>query len=180
MSRCIQECDLLTVNLYYRSTDMLCDTAGLSVCNISFTDGIKQRGLTMVYMSHYTDNRSTLYHVLCSLLIFLKEFFDNIHLNLLLAHNVELDGNVFCLLVADLLIKCNNLTLQEQLLDNNRRLHLHLICQIFNSQNLRDCNYLDLLYRLFLLLRLDESAGFILVLDFNVFIESVLLGSLVL
>ena len=32
MSGCIQECDLLSANLYYRSTDMLCDTTSLTLC----------------------------------------------------------------------------------------------------------------------------------------------------
>ena len=57
MSRCIQECDLLSANLYYRSTDMLCDTAGFSTCYICLTDCIQKRCFTMVNVPHNTDYR---------------------------------------------------------------------------------------------------------------------------
>ena len=42
MSRCIEECDLLTVYPYNIRTDMLRDSAGLMLRYIGLTDGIKK------------------------------------------------------------------------------------------------------------------------------------------
>ena len=41
MSRCVEECDLFSVNLNNRCTDVLCDTTGLTTCYITVTDCIQ-------------------------------------------------------------------------------------------------------------------------------------------
>ena len=69
VTRCIKEDDLLAVDLDLGSTDVLCDTAGLACSNISITDSIEERCLTMVYVAHYSDNRRTrLEFALCILM----------------------------------------------------------------------------------------------------------------
>ena len=42
VSRCIQEYDLLSVDLDLGSTDVLGDTAGLACCNVCISDGVEQ------------------------------------------------------------------------------------------------------------------------------------------
>ena len=57
MSRCIKESDLLSVDINYISTDMLCDSTSLASCYVCLTDCIQKRSFTMVNVSHYTDYR---------------------------------------------------------------------------------------------------------------------------
>ena len=64
MTRCIKECDALSVDVDNRCSDMLCDSAGLSVCYIRVTDCIEEGSLTMVNVSHNADNRWTFFHLL--------------------------------------------------------------------------------------------------------------------
>ena len=59
MSRCIKECDLLSVDGYHRSTNMLCDPACLSVCHTGRTDCIQKGCFTVVNVTHNTYNRWT-------------------------------------------------------------------------------------------------------------------------
>src|SRR5574344_767538 len=59
MTRSIKECDTASIlKLNIVCTDMLCDTSGLTGDNISLTDRVKQRSLTMVNMSHYSNDWS--------------------------------------------------------------------------------------------------------------------------
>ena len=62
MTRCIQECNLLTVIIYHISTDMLCDATGLTGNYICLTNRVKQRCFTMIDMTHNADNWRTFYH----------------------------------------------------------------------------------------------------------------------
>src|SRR5699024_2333323 len=57
MSRGIQKCDLLSVNVYHISSDMLSDSSGLPVCYMSLTDAVQKRCFTMIYMTHNADYR---------------------------------------------------------------------------------------------------------------------------
>ena len=57
VTRCIEEYDLLAVDLDLGSTDVLCDSSGFSGGNVRVTDSIEQRSLTMVYMAHYCNDR---------------------------------------------------------------------------------------------------------------------------
>ena len=136
----------------------------------------------MVNVTHNADNRRSSLQILFLLLILLQKLLDHIYLDLLLTDNIIINGNVLSFLVGDLCINSHNLSLQEQLLDDRRRLQLHLIRQILNRKGFRQSDHLDLLLRLFLLfLRLDKSAGFVLILQcsFVLFVHEVLLGLLV-
>ena len=59
VSRCIKKYDLLSVDFDFGSTDVLCDTAGLACCNVGVADGVQKRSLTVVYVTHYGDDRRT-------------------------------------------------------------------------------------------------------------------------
>ena len=145
MSGSIKEGYLLISNLNNICTDVLGDTARLTVNNICLPYAVKKGGLTMVNVSHYTDNGRTLNHLACILFIFLKKFLYNIDNNFLLTQDIKLDSYLFCLLVAYLLINGNYLALQEQLLNDDRRLHLHLIGKILDGKRLGKGDDLDLL-----------------------------------
>ena len=132
----------------------------------------------MVNVTHNADNRRSSLQILFLLLILLQKLLDHIYLDLLLTDNIIINGNVLSFLVGDLCINSHNLSLQEQLLDDHRRLQLHLIRQILNRKGFRQGDHLDLFLRLFLLfLRLDKSAGFVLILQcsFVLFVHEVLL-----
>ena len=70
MSRSIQECDLLSVDFYNISTDVLCDTAGLTVDDICMTDCIQKGSFTVVNVTHNADYRRTFLHLLFVLFFF--------------------------------------------------------------------------------------------------------------
>ncbi len=55
MSGSIEECDVLTVYVYLISTDVLSDSAGFSCGNVSVSDAVEDRGLTVVNVSHNYD-----------------------------------------------------------------------------------------------------------------------------
>ena len=64
MTRCIEECDLLSVVLNNIGTDVLCDTACLSGGYVCLADRIKKRSFTVIDMTHYADDRRSRNHVL--------------------------------------------------------------------------------------------------------------------
>ena len=159
MSRCIQEGDLLAVLLNHIGADMLGDSSGLLCRHIRLADGIEKGGLSVVNVSHNTYNRRTLHHILLVLLILSEELLDHIDLFLLLAEDVKFHGDLFSLVVINLLVDGDNGSLKEQLLYNHGRLHLHLLSQLLDGDNLRQNNGLYFLcLRLFLLLRHDEGS----------------------
>ena len=86
MSRCIQECDLFSVDLDTTDAPMCCviPPASRSV-TLRVTDCIQKRCLTMVNMTHNTDNRWAFYHKCFRLLHPLSEVL-RLHLQLLLSH----------------------------------------------------------------------------------------------
>ena len=60
MPRSIQECNTTSVfQLYVVSTDVLCNTSGLTGNYIRLTDVVEQRSLTVVDVSHHCYDRST-------------------------------------------------------------------------------------------------------------------------
>ncbi len=75
VTRCVQEYDLLSVDIYLRCTDVLGDAAGFGCRNICFSDCIKQRRLTVVNMAHNGDNRSTMLQVFFFVLEKFESFF---------------------------------------------------------------------------------------------------------
>ena len=57
VSRCVEEDDLLSVDLDFRSTDVLCDAAGLPGSDVGVSDSVQERSLTVVYVAHDRDDR---------------------------------------------------------------------------------------------------------------------------
>ena len=84
----IQEGDLLSVDLNGIGADMLGNAAGLLIRHIGLTDGVKERGLAMVNVSHDADNGRSGNHILLVLLILLQKLLDHIDLDFLLADDV--------------------------------------------------------------------------------------------
>jgi len=76
MTRSIKECYLLTLILYLISTDMLCDTACLSVSNVSVSYSVEDRCLTMVNVTHNDNDRASFLQALLWIFVsFDKSFF---------------------------------------------------------------------------------------------------------
>ena len=67
---CIEECNVLTVNIYAVSTDMLSDSACLFCDDMGVTDGIQKGGFTMVNVTHYADNRWSAYQCIFRIVLF--------------------------------------------------------------------------------------------------------------
>ena len=162
VSRSIQEGNLLSVNGYRISADMLCDAACLFCDHMRIPDGIQQGGFTMVNMPHNADNRRSCNHRLLCLLFFLQQLLDHIDLHLMLCDAVVIHSDLFRKIVLDLVVHRNHRSLQEQLLHDRRSLHLQKIRKLADGQTVRNCNGSDLV---FLLLcrrrchRLDELTG---------------------
>ena len=102
MSRCIQECNLLSPYIYSISTDVLGNTARLSGGYITLSDCIQKRGFTVVNMAHNADNRRSGNHILLVFLILLQKLGNYVYLFFLLAENLILHSNLFCLFKIDL------------------------------------------------------------------------------
>ena len=116
MSRSIQESNLLSVDLYHRSTDMLCDTASLTSGYICFTDSIQKRCLTMVNVTHNTDNRWSWNHLGFILFFLFQKFSDHIHLLFRFCNNIIFQSNFLSFFKIDLMVHSNHHTLHEKLL----------------------------------------------------------------
>ena len=113
MSRSIQECDLLTIDLYGICTDVLGDTTGLAGGNVGRTDCIQQRSLTMVNMTHNTDYRRSCNHIVLILFFLFQKLSNNINFLFFLTENIIFHRDLFCLLIIDLGVQSHNLSLQE-------------------------------------------------------------------
>ena len=128
----------------------------------------------MIDVTHNADDRRSGDHLVIGVLdVILYELGDDIDLLLLLAEDLIINRDVLCILVGDLCVQGNHLTLHKELLDDFSRLDAHLVRKILDGDHLRNRDGLDLLlYRLHNL-RLDERAlaGLLLVGD--------LIGSLV-
>ena len=119
MSRCIQECDLLTVNLYYRSTDMLCDTAGLAACYVCLTDCIQKRCFTMIDMTHNTDYRWSRNHIFLVFFVLFEEFFDDVHFLFFFCDDIVIQSDLLSFLKVDLMVYSNHHTFHEEFLNDH-------------------------------------------------------------
>ena len=102
MSRCIQESNLLSPYIYSISTDVLGNSSCLSGGYIALSDCIQKRGFTMVNMAHNADNRRSGNHIFLIFLIFLQKLCNYIYLFFLLAENLVLHSDLFCLFKIDL------------------------------------------------------------------------------
>ena len=154
MSRSIKECNLFSVDLHHISADVLGDSTRLTVCHIGVADRIEQGSFTMVNVSHYTDNRRPLLHQAFVFLILFQEFLDYIDNLFFLTENLKFHCDLLGCLKVNLLIYGHDFALKEQLLNDHRRRNLHLISQLFDCQDFRNCDLFDLLFLLLLLLRL--------------------------
>ena len=105
MSRRIQEGNLLSVNLNHVSADVLGNAARLAGCHIGLTDGIQKGGFAVVNMAHNADYRRSGNHIRLVLLVFLQKLLDDVHLHFLLAEDIVLHGNLFRLVVINLLVQ---------------------------------------------------------------------------
>ena len=70
MSRRVKERDLLSIDIDGIRTNMLCDASCFLVCHVCFSNGIQKRGLTMIDMAHYTDDRRSWHHICLIFVIF--------------------------------------------------------------------------------------------------------------
>ena len=119
MSRCIQECDLLALDIYHVSTDVLCDSAGLASGYVCITDSIQKRCFTMVNVTHNTDYRRSRNHIILVLFVLFEELCDHIHLFFLLSNDIKAKCDLLCLFKVDLLVYCYHDTFHEKLLNDH-------------------------------------------------------------
>src|SRR5699024_5274860 len=94
MTRCIKERDLLVVDIYHISADMLCDTTGFSLCDMRGTNGIQKRSLTVVNMTHDTDNQRTTHQGALIVLFLFQKFLNDIHFYLFLGNTVVFQSDL--------------------------------------------------------------------------------------
>ncbi len=163
MSRRIQKRDLRIINVYSICTDRLCNTTGFLIRYICLADRIQKGCLTMVYVSHDADYRRTFHHLAHILFLFLQQFLNDIYLHFLLTDDIIFDRDILRLFIGDFRIQGHDLTGKEQLLDDNGRLHLHLVGKLLDGQLLRQRDHLDLfLHYCLFLFRLDKAACLVL------------------
>ena len=151
MSRCIQESDLLTAVFYHVSTNVLCDSAGLSSCYICVTDSVKKRSFTMVNVTHNADYRRSGNHIGLILFLFFQKLPDHVYLFFRLCDNVIAQSNFLCLFKVDLMVYCYHGSFHKELFHNYRGLHFHSLCKLTDGHFLRKSDLLDLRLLLFLL-----------------------------
>lgn len=63
MSGSVEESDVLTVYIYLISTDVLSDSACFACCNVSVSDTVEDRSLTVVNVTHYNNDRAARFKV---------------------------------------------------------------------------------------------------------------------
>ena len=163
VSRCIQESNAPTVNIYSIRTYVLCDTSGFFIRHICLTDCIEKGRLTVVNMTHNTDNRRSAQQIIICFFLFLKQFFDDIDLYFFFTDDIIINCNIFSIIIRNFRVHRNDLALQKQLFNDRRGLHLHLIGKLLDCKRFRKRDHLDLFFlSLFhFLLRFDEFTGFI-------------------
>ncbi len=118
MSGGIEECDVLTVDVYLISTDMLCDAACLACGNMSISDAVEDRGLTVVNVTHNDYNRAAGLEICIVIVGIVDKTLLNGNDNFLLylcAHFLSYERS--CIEV-DLLIDGSHYTQLHQLLDD--------------------------------------------------------------
>ena len=95
MTRSIQECYMTAViQFYVIGTYMLRDTTGLTGNHVRLADIVKQRGLTMVNVTHHGYDRCARYQILL-LILLLADLLGNLGAHkisgesVLIGHNVD-------------------------------------------------------------------------------------------
>ena len=118
MSRSIQESDLTVFDGYGVSADVLGNTTCLAVSYVSMTDGIQKGCFTMVYMTHNTYNRRSLYKSIFRIFHILQKFSDHILFYFRFRIKVIFQSNLTCCLEIQLRVYSQHLAFQEQLLND--------------------------------------------------------------
>ena len=148
MSRCIQECDLLSVDLNNRCTDVLCDSTSLTSGYMGITDCIQKGCFTMVNVTHNADYRRSGNHCRLVFFLFFQKFFDNVYFFFRFCNDIVIQCDLLSFFKVDLMVYSYHSSFQEQFLNDNRRLHLHSFCKLADRHLLWKC---DLFYFWFLL-----------------------------
>ena len=104
----------------------------------------------MVNVTHYADNRGSRNHLALVLFVLFQKLGNHIHLLFRLCNAVELQSNLLCGLIIDLVVYSHDLALHEEFLHDGCCLDLHLVCQLTDGHGLRKNDVSDLV---FLLLR---------------------------
>ena len=150
MSRCIQECDLLSIDLNYRCTNVLCDSTCFPSGYMCITDCIQKRCFTMVNVTHDTDYRRSRNHIRFIFFVFFQKFFDNVYFLFRLCDNIIIQCDLLCFFKVDLMVYRYHSSFQEQFFNDYRRLHLHSFCELTDCHFLRKCDFFYFWFLLFL------------------------------
>ena len=153
----IEEGDLLTIQLNAICTDVLRDTAGLTLDDVGLTDIIQQRGLTVVNVTHHNHDRRTRDQLLLGVALVLDSLLD-LH-RYELNRETELLGNHYeCLSVQTLVDRHHKTevhTSHNDLIDRN----VHHRSQLADGYELRNLQYRALhLLTLHLLVHLGRNS----------------------
>ncbi len=144
MSRGIKEGYLLSVILYLISTDMLCDTACLSFGNVSVSYPVKDRGLTVVNVTHNNNDRASLNELILGVSLVLDKSFLDSNVNFLLNLCAELlSHECRSIEVYDLINRCHN-SETHKFLDDLCSCYLQPACKLGNHDLIGD-HYFKLL-----------------------------------
>ena len=144
MARCIKECDRAVIVMDHGCTDMLCNAAGFFIRYMCIADRVQERSLTMVNMSHDTDNGRSGNQICLIFIIFFQKICDQILLLLMFAENIIINCDLFCFFIRQILVQRDHLAGHEQLLDDGGSLDLHLIRKFLQGDGIRKDDRLDL------------------------------------
>ena len=159
----VKEGDILAVDVYGISTDMLCDTAGLTLGDARMADSIEKRCLTVVNVTHYADNGGTLNEVLIAVLLLVEELLLNGNDYLLGTNGTKLVCNKVCRIVIDDLVYRNHHAHHHKALNYLCGSYLKTACKLAYAYLLgdRDLKGLLLCLHSLLLTELFHSGAFL-------------------
>ena len=132
----IKEGDILILNLYAVRADRLRDATCLTRGNVGMADRVKQRGLTVVNVTHNTyDGRSRL-ELICGILVLVEELLLDRYDDLLRDRYAEFERNQLCGVVINGLIDRSHLSEQHQLLHDLNCRYVQTGCELTNNDRL--------------------------------------------
>ena len=144
MTRGIQECDVAVVDMHSVRADVLCDTASLGGGNACVSDIVEQRGLAVVNVTHYNNDRITRLKALGIVGSILEQTLLDGNDNFLLDLCAEFLGNEGSGIEVDCLVEVSHNAEVEQLLDDLGSCYLQAGSQLGNNDLVRDL-HLELL-----------------------------------
>ena len=157
VSRSIKEGNLITFVVYAVSTDVLSNTACLTLCNFCITDSVEQRGFTVVNVTHNNNNGTTGFQGFLGILRNIHNSFFNCNNYSLFNLASHFGCNDFGSIIVNSLVNGCHHTEFHQLLDNLGSGFLHSGSKFTNCNLLTDSNGNRSLFNLFQL----KSAKFI-------------------